>query len=591
MAESTRERRSGRRPTTPEPAPAPAPGEKTPAESIKETIDSIIVALALALVFRAFVVEAFVIPTGSMAATLLGEHRHIVCPDCHYPFDVGIDNRANASPPDVYLNKDICVYCPNCAAVLRPDHDPQLLSTHNPDRGGDKILVFKFPYLFDRDPDRWDVIVFYNPANPDENFIKRLIGRPGEALQILDGDVYIGTDLAQAKKDGGASMAIQRKPELVQRSLWRPVYLHDFLPSDTRGASAPRWLARTEAAGWSRAGRQFQYRPVASQPGPQYLDFRPDSMRLGFIDYYAYNGLRPHDVTALQPDPNKPRSLGNYNMVWDLRLDFVVFFRQAGGRVSASLNHHAMDAAFGRPPRFVATFYQEGRVELAEFAEGTNDLLGPVKVAKVDPFPLNSGVEVALQNVDYRAAACVAGRPVVQTDWTADLDQLRDPAPSRRSELNPTVWIAADGQPIDLWHVNLWRDVYYTGRAGDPVKRGTPTADISGRAEPIVFLERHPTHNQDDEFFVMGDNSPSSSDSRVWQPGAALDDYWYLRETGRLKTTPGGAVAPESVYRAGRVPRDHLIGRAFFVYWPAALPMAGSKVHLVPSVGQMRLIH
>ena len=41
--------------------------------SVRETIESIIIAFVLAFVFRAFVVEAFVIPTGSMAPTLLGQ--------------------------------------------------------------------------------------------------------------------------------------------------------------------------------------------------------------------------------------------------------------------------------------------------------------------------------------------------------------------------------------------------------------------------------------------------------------------------------------------------------------------------------------
>src|SRR5437763_13505597 len=40
--------------------------------SVKETVESILVAFILAFIFRAFLVEAFVIPTGSMAPTLLG---------------------------------------------------------------------------------------------------------------------------------------------------------------------------------------------------------------------------------------------------------------------------------------------------------------------------------------------------------------------------------------------------------------------------------------------------------------------------------------------------------------------------------------
>src|SRR5687767_15315860 len=55
--------------------------------SVKETIESILVAFILAFIFRAFVVEAFVIPTGSMAPTLLGAHMRFRCNDCGYAFD------------------------------------------------------------------------------------------------------------------------------------------------------------------------------------------------------------------------------------------------------------------------------------------------------------------------------------------------------------------------------------------------------------------------------------------------------------------------------------------------------------------------
>src|SRR5438093_5497487 len=54
----------------------------------KETVESILVAFILAFVFRAFIVEAFVIPSGSMAPTLLGAHMRYRCEDCGYQFDI-----------------------------------------------------------------------------------------------------------------------------------------------------------------------------------------------------------------------------------------------------------------------------------------------------------------------------------------------------------------------------------------------------------------------------------------------------------------------------------------------------------------------
>src|SRR5690242_4742719 len=56
--------------------------------NIKETVEQILVAFILAFIFRAFVVEAFVIPTGSMAPTLLGAHMRFHCDDCGYDWDV-----------------------------------------------------------------------------------------------------------------------------------------------------------------------------------------------------------------------------------------------------------------------------------------------------------------------------------------------------------------------------------------------------------------------------------------------------------------------------------------------------------------------
>ena len=55
---------------------------------------------------------------------------------------------------------------------------------------GNHIMVNKFIYYFTK-PKRGDIIVFVYPANPKKDFIKRLIGLPGETIQIKDGSVFI----------------------------------------------------------------------------------------------------------------------------------------------------------------------------------------------------------------------------------------------------------------------------------------------------------------------------------------------------------------------------------------------------------------
>ena len=61
---------------------------------------------------------------------------------------------------------------------------------------GDQLIVDKITYRF-RDPERFDIIVF--PFHYKENtyYIKRIIGLPGETVQIVDGDIYIDGEILE----------------------------------------------------------------------------------------------------------------------------------------------------------------------------------------------------------------------------------------------------------------------------------------------------------------------------------------------------------------------------------------------------------
>lgn len=54
----------------------------------------------------------------------------------------------------------------------------------------ERLLVSKLAYRFG-EVERGDIIVFHFPANPSEDYIKRVIGLPGDQIQIRDGKVFV----------------------------------------------------------------------------------------------------------------------------------------------------------------------------------------------------------------------------------------------------------------------------------------------------------------------------------------------------------------------------------------------------------------
>jgi signal peptidase I len=90
------------------------------------------------------------------------------------------------------------------------------------------------------------------------------------------------------------------------------------------------------------------------------------------------------------------------------------------------------------------------------------------------------------------------------------------------------VGIGTVGAALRVGQLRIHRDIYYT------------EDNSQGRADPLFRLVDS-EDNSRDEFLMLGDNSPRSHDSRLWRDSHA-------------------------------VPRQLLIGKAFCIYWPHAMP-------------------
>lgn len=59
---------------------------------------------------------------------------------------------------------------------------------------GEAVLVVRIPYYF-REPTRGEIIVFKYPLDPSKEYVKRLIGLPGDTVEIKHGEVYVNGQL------------------------------------------------------------------------------------------------------------------------------------------------------------------------------------------------------------------------------------------------------------------------------------------------------------------------------------------------------------------------------------------------------------
>lgn len=558
-------------------APQSEQPKASPRDGLREMVESVVIAFVLAFLFRTFEAEAFVIPTGSMAPTLMGQHKDLRCANCNYPFRVSASEEEShrGGPPQIVTS----AICPICRYQMDFGTGGRDEWVRHATSKGDRILVAKFPYEFS-EPRRWDVAVFKNPGEAKQNYIKRVVGLPNETVVVCHGDIHTAkielpfisagaTEVAELQKAG--DLQIERKPPEKVEAMLQVVHDNDYLPAGLSlrwEDQTPGWEAVDEGHTWAYDGSYRQDDAPADAlmvynhkvPPPEFWEGRrrqdsseDDGIEPQLItDFYAYNSNESHGRY-----PVSPEKLGSH-WVGDLAVECRVDVEGSEGELILQLVEGGV--------------VFECRIDVATGMARFNMPGDDVDAREVQTAVRGVGrYRFRFANVDDELLLWVNGKVL---DFDGRYGSVGPPVPDI-NDLLP-VRLGSNGVAARFSELRVLRDVYYIA-----VERGSHEMSEKDRSPDFFYnaarwreLAEAPAivlPLSADRFMVCGDNSPRSYDSRMWQ---GSDD-----------------VTHETEYY---VKRDLLIGKAVYIYWPHGLPIPGlpdkSWLQLIPNVPRMGFV-
>ena len=592
--------------------------------SFRELIEALGIALVLAFLFKAFIVELYCIPTGSMASTLMGRHKDVNCEVCGYPFQFSASQESNdgsdVSRPKDQLPKVIAGTCPQCQYTMYVGDDNVANQVHM-SFNGDRIFVNKNLFSY-REPSRWHVTVFRYPAKPQVNYIKRLVGLPNETVMLRNGQVFV-------KKDGSDHFEIQRKPLRALLAMMRPVDDNDYvIPAIHELGWKTRWYGDE---GWERSDDYKSFTGVGSNNETSWLKFRyitattmdwyqliqgklPELNPTGtpqlITDSVAYNShllqspsshAPRHDVfevdsflhhSKMQMCARTTEGIG-LNWVGDLAIrctinigiqqsNPIASFRLVKGGITFQCN-------IVEEPRRDTPLHGRATFSIPEVPE-----FEPFSVSI--PIGANLNHDIMFCNVDEEMRLIIDGKEI-DTQGRGRYDAIsavhdlnggalsRDRSPTEL-DLEPAAIGITDGK-VHIENLKIMRNLYYISVSSDD-----PSADALcdlirspfrydhsafryDREEGIRSILSSPVYWESfgktrrtmfpldkDQFLMCGDNCAQSKDSRLW----TTDGIPYY------------------------VDRQYLIGEAIYVFWSHGLRIPGTRLALIPNFVKMRWI-
>ena len=341
----------------------------------------------------------------------------------------------------------------------------------------DRILVDKLIQTF-REPKRWDITVFKYPLQKNQNYVKRIVGMPNDRLHIAGGNVY------QVEGEGAAARySVLRKPDDLQAAMWKNVFPQRMLTrAETK--AMPAVIGASPSRNVTETGEGFVLEPKGRSVRLFFRDETDGGMVDRVWDGYPVAVARPmRDFAGADGTPiNRSRP---QEIVPDARIGADV-------SVDGSLDQLSFEIEVNRPGHDRWTYalrITDGNGRLQVRGRGDRVL------GESEPFAvaLTSGARIEFAHVDDRLLAWLDGRELAR--WDTDQWAVRDGYAAKPAD-GPSVvpQIVCKGKAkVTLTDLRIDRDQHYT----------------RDQAPEIIEVP-------DGHYYMMGDNTLQSIDSRGW---------------------------------------------------------------------------
>jgi signal peptidase I len=355
---------------------------------LRVTVGCILFALIAKVWFVQGLTAPFVVASGSMAPALLGPHRIWHCSACRHDFCC----LAESLPAPGSM-----AVCSNCGARQAVEQGM--------DREGDRVLIDRSSFVW-RAPRRWETIVFRDPRQATAWCVKRVVGLPGEVVEIRGGDVVVDGRVAAKDESTLQAMAIS---------------VHDAIPKDRR------WQAMAGGS-WEPGTHGALYRRLAS----------PDT-EIDWLTYRHEHDFQPGsavDAAIVDESPVDQSESRILEPVTDLLLDC---------RLQATGDGEVLLRAGSTSDEFTANL--DIRSGAGQLRQNGRILIG--FTAEKDPLQSATRVEFIL--ADQRVRLVLGGRIVAEHNYQ----------PSAKPAAHVAA-IGARGAGVEIRRLQIQRDVHYS---------------------------------------------------------------------------------------------------------------------------------